>query len=119
MRDYLAENQELRERAKATREKPYSGGQVDLATIRGTQVTELAVSRQQQLRTCDQKSQIDFDQERAQWIRERGRLREEIESISTQERRAREMVASLDQQIRGWNQTCKSLRSKVRRLVIA
>ncbi|KAG5572703.1 hypothetical protein H5410_062469 [Solanum commersonii] len=26
------------------------------------------------------------------------------------------MVASLDQQIREWNQTCKSLRSKVRRL---
>ncbi|KAG5614235.1 hypothetical protein H5410_014059 [Solanum commersonii] len=26
------------------------------------------------------------------------------------------MVASRDQQIRGWNQTCKSLRSKVRRL---
>ncbi|KAH0724827.1 hypothetical protein KY284_000692 [Solanum tuberosum] len=45
-----------------------------------------------------------------------GRLREEIESVSTQERRAREMVASCDQQIRGWNQTCNSLRSKVRRL---
>ncbi|KAH0639554.1 hypothetical protein KY290_036821 [Solanum tuberosum] len=135
MRDYLAENQELRanlelakaaltqqqvefeeERAKAIQRETLLRGQVDLATIRGTQVAELAVSRQQQLRTCDQKSQTDFDQERAQWIRERGRLREEIESVSTQERRTREMVASRDQQIRGWNQTCNSLRSKVRRL---
>ncbi|KAH0637875.1 hypothetical protein KY289_037790 [Solanum tuberosum] len=135
MRDYVAENQELRanlelaraaltqqqaefeeERAKAIQRETLLRGQLDLATIRGTQVAELAVSRQQQLRTCDQKSQTDFDRERAQWIRERGRLREEIESVSTQERRAREMVASHDQQIRGWNQTCNSLRSKVRRL---
>ncbi|KAH0712526.1 hypothetical protein KY289_008485 [Solanum tuberosum] len=133
MRDYLAENQELKanlelaratptqqqaefeeERAKATQRETLLRGQVDLATIRGEQVAELAVSRQQQLRTCDQKSQTDFDQERAQWIRERGRLREEIESVSTQESCAREMVASRDQQIRGWNQTCNSLRSKVR-----
>ncbi|KAH0773912.1 hypothetical protein KY290_011049 [Solanum tuberosum] len=104
------------ERAKATQRETLLRGQVDLTTIRGTQVAELAVSRQQQLRTCDQKSQTDFDQEKAQWIRERGRLREEIESVSTQESRAREMVASRDQQIRRWNQTCNSLRSKVRRL---
>ncbi|KAH0742539.1 hypothetical protein KY290_015737 [Solanum tuberosum] len=123
MRDYLAENQELRanlqlaraaltqqqaefeeERAKAIQRETLLRGQLDLATIRGTQVAELA------------KSQTNFDQERAQWIRERGKLREEIESVSTQERRAREMVASRDQQIRGWNQTCNSLRSKVRRL---
>ncbi|KAG5575521.1 hypothetical protein H5410_055655 [Solanum commersonii] len=84
MRDYLAENQELRanlelartaltqqqaefeeERAKATRRETLLRGQVDLATIRGAQVAKLAVSRQQQLRTCDQKSQTDFDQERA------------------------------------------------------
>ncbi|KAH0635852.1 hypothetical protein KY289_035767 [Solanum tuberosum] len=89
------------EKSKATQRETLLRGQVDLATIRGTQVAELAVSRQQQLRTCDQKSQTDFDQERAQWIRERGRLREEIESVSTQERHAREMVASRDQQIRG------------------
>ncbi|KAG5612561.1 hypothetical protein H5410_023842 [Solanum commersonii] len=90
MRDYLAENQELRanleltraalirqkiefeeERAKATQRETLLRGQIDLATIRGTQVAELA------------KSQTDFDQERAQWIRERGRLREEIELVST------------------------------------
>ncbi|KAH0660236.1 hypothetical protein KY290_029765 [Solanum tuberosum] len=118
LRDYLAENQELRanlklaraaltqqqaefeeERAKATQRETLLQGQVNLATIRGAQVAELAVSRQQQLRTCDQKSQTYFDQERAQWVRERGRLREEIKSISTQERRAREVVASRDQQI--------------------
>ncbi|KAH0697920.1 hypothetical protein KY290_015713 [Solanum tuberosum] len=101
------------ERAKETQRETFLRGQVNLATIRGAQVAELAVSRQQQLRTCDQKSQTDFDQERPQWIRERGRLREEIESVSTQERRAREMVVSRDQQIRGWNQSCNSLRSKV------
>ncbi|KAH0637927.1 hypothetical protein KY289_037842 [Solanum tuberosum] len=75
MRDYLAENQELRanlelaraaltqqqavfeeERAKATQRETLLRGQVDLATIRGAQVAELAVSRQQQLRTCDQKN---------------------------------------------------------------
>ncbi|KAH0696486.1 hypothetical protein KY290_013858 [Solanum tuberosum] len=119
MREYLTENQELRaylelaraaltqqqtefeeERDKATQRETLLRGQVDFATIRGAQVAELAVSRQQQLRTCDQKNQINFDQKRAQWIRERGRLREEIESVSTQERRAREMVASCDQQIR-------------------
>ncbi|KAG5572704.1 hypothetical protein H5410_062470 [Solanum commersonii] len=102
MRDYLVENQELRanlelaraaliqqqaefkeERAKVTQRETLLRGQVDLATIRGKQVAELVVSRQQQLRTCDQKSQTDFDQERDQWIRERGRLREEIESVST------------------------------------
>ncbi|KAH0697923.1 hypothetical protein KY285_015076 [Solanum tuberosum] len=83
MHDYLAENQELKanlelaraaltqhqaefeeERAKATQRETLLRGQVDLATIRGAQVAELAT---------------DFDQERAQWIRERGRLREEIE----------------------------------------
>ncbi|KAH0724826.1 hypothetical protein KY284_000691 [Solanum tuberosum] len=57
------------ERAKETQRETLLRGQVDLATIRGTQVTELAVSRQQQLRTCDQKSQTNFDQVRAQWIR--------------------------------------------------
>ncbi|KAG5614234.1 hypothetical protein H5410_014058 [Solanum commersonii] len=63
MRDYLAENQELRanleltraalirqkiefeeERAKATQRETLLRGQIDLATIRGTQVAELAVS---------------------------------------------------------------------------
>ncbi|KAH0689561.1 hypothetical protein KY290_017751 [Solanum tuberosum] len=112
MREYLAENQELRvnlelaratltqqqaefeeERAKATQRETLLRGQVDLATIKRAQVAELAIL-----------------------IRERGRLREEIESVSTQESRAREIMASRDQQIRGWNQTCNSLRSKVRRL---
>ncbi|KAG5631434.1 hypothetical protein H5410_003151 [Solanum commersonii] len=135
MSDYLAENQELRaklelaraaitqqqaefenERAKATQRETLPRGQVDLATISGAQVSELVVSRQQQLKKCVHKNQTYFDQERAQWIRERGRLREEIKSISTQERRSREMVVSRDQHIRGWNQTCNSLRSKVRRL---
>ncbi|KAK4724012.1 hypothetical protein R3W88_026791 [Solanum pinnatisectum] len=104
--NYLAKNQELRaklelaratltqnkaefeeERAKVTQRETMLRGQVNLATIRGAQVAELAVSRQQQLRTCDQKM-------------ERGKLREEIESVSTQERCAREMVASRDQHIR-------------------
>ncbi|KAG5592248.1 hypothetical protein H5410_042762 [Solanum commersonii] len=84
MSDYLSENQELRtklmlaratltqqqaefeeERAKATQRETLLRGQGNLATIRGAQVVELAVSRQQQLRTCDQKSQTHFDQERA------------------------------------------------------
>ncbi|KAG5632375.1 hypothetical protein H5410_004092 [Solanum commersonii] len=39
------------------------------------------------MRTCDRKSRCDFDQERAQGSCRKGRLREEIESISTQERR--------------------------------
>ncbi|KAG5590509.1 hypothetical protein H5410_041023 [Solanum commersonii] len=87
-RDYLAENQELRanlelartaltqqqvgfeeERAKETQRETLLRGQVDLATIRGAQVAELAVSQQQQLRTCDQKirhladrtAQMDLD----------------------------------------------------------
>ncbi|KAH0694037.1 hypothetical protein KY285_021134 [Solanum tuberosum] len=135
MCDYLAENQALRaelelaraaltqqqvefkeERAKATQRETLLQGQVNLATIRGSQIAELAVSRQQQLKTGDQNNQTDFNQERAQWIRERGRLRKELELVSTQGRRAREMVAPRDQQIRGWNQTCNSLRSKVHRL---
>ncbi|KAG5590024.1 hypothetical protein H5410_040538 [Solanum commersonii] len=64
-------------------------GQINLATIRGAQIAELAVSQQQQLRAGDHKIQTNFDQERAQWIRERGRLQEELESVLTQERRAR------------------------------
>jgi len=78
-------------------------GQVNLATIRGAQIVELEASRQRQLRAFDQKSQTIFYQEKARRISERGRLREELESVSTQERCAREMVASRDQQIRGWN----------------
>ncbi|KAH0710418.1 hypothetical protein KY290_005081 [Solanum tuberosum] len=80
MCDYLAENQELRaklelaratltqqqaefeeERAKAIQRETMLRGQVNLATIRGAQVAELAVYRQQQLRTCDQKSYTDWD----------------------------------------------------------
>ncbi|KAK4726833.1 hypothetical protein R3W88_031750 [Solanum pinnatisectum] len=78
-------------------------GQVHLATIKGPQIAELAATRQQQLRACDQKSQTIFYQEKARQINERGRLREELELVSTQERCTREMVASRDQQILGWN----------------
>lgn len=46
-----------------------------MTTIWGRQIAELTTSRQQQLTECDQKSQTDFDQERAQWIHERKAMR--------------------------------------------
>ncbi|KAK6793662.1 hypothetical protein RDI58_007115 [Solanum bulbocastanum] len=89
MHDYLAKNHVLRvelelargaltqqrvkfekERANETQRETLLQVQVNMATIRGAHIAKLAVSRQQQLRAGDQKSQINFDLERAQWIRE-------------------------------------------------
>ncbi|MCE5166112.1 hypothetical protein HAX54_014876 [Datura stramonium] len=50
------------EKANSARIESTLKGQLQLATTRGTQIVELATSRQQQLQQYEQKVQADFDQ---------------------------------------------------------